>query len=55
MRQGWMSLIQAYNYSQAGDPVNAQADGMIQFLGKMPGVAEGAPPPAPRAKEPEAK
>jgi hypothetical protein len=50
-----MSLIQAYNYSEEGDPVNVQADDMIQFLGKMPGVTEGGPQPASRAKKPGAK
>ncbi len=55
MRQGWMSLIQAYNYSEEGDPVNVQADDMIQFLGKMPGVTEGGPQPASRAKKPGSK
>jgi len=55
LRQGWMSLIQAYNYSEDRDPVNAQSDDMIQFLGKMPGVAEGTPKPAQRARNPELK
>lgn len=55
LRQGWMSLIQSYNFSQDRDPINAQSDGMIQYLGKMPGVADGAAPPALRAKKPGAK
>lgn len=55
LRQGWMSLIQAYNFSPDGDPVNKEADGMIQFLGRMPGITEGGPKPAPRPGRGEAK
>jgi cytochrome c-type biogenesis protein CcmH/NrfG len=55
LRQGWMSLIQAYNFSGDRDPVNTQSQGMIEFLGKMPGVAEGAALPKPRPKQPEAR
>jgi tetratricopeptide (TPR) repeat protein len=55
LRQGWMSLIQAYNYSKDHDALNTQSDGMIQYLGKMPGVSEVAPQPVPRAKQPVAK
>lgn len=56
LRQGWMSLIQAYNQSKDRDTVNAQADEMIRYLGKMPGIVEGLPPGAvQRAPKPEAK
>lgn len=54
LRQGWMSLIQSYNYSQDRDPINMQSDEMIRFLGKMPGVVEGVPPgAAQRTRKPE--
>lgn len=55
LRQGWMSMIQAYNFSEDRDPVNREAGSMIQFLGKMPGVAQGSTGPAPRPRKPEAK
>jgi cytochrome c-type biogenesis protein CcmH/NrfG len=55
MRQGWMSLIQAYNYSQDSDAINAQSDEMIRFLGKMPGIVESVPGTAQRARKPEPK
>lgn len=55
LRQGWMSLIQAYNFSQDRDPVNEQSESMMQFLGKMPGVTEGMTQPATRARKPEPK
>jgi tetratricopeptide (TPR) repeat protein len=55
LRQGWMSLIQAYNFSDDRDPVNKESGGMIQYLGKMPGVVEGGSAPAPRAGKPVAK
>jgi cytochrome c-type biogenesis protein CcmH/NrfG len=56
MRQGWMSLIQAYNFSQDRDPINAQSDEMIRYLGRMPGIVEGVPPgTTQRPRKPEAK
>ena len=56
LRQGWMALIQAYNYSESRDLVNAEAEDLIKYLGKMPGIAaDGAPAPAPRPQKPEAK
>jgi cytochrome c-type biogenesis protein CcmH/NrfG len=55
LRQGWMSLIQAYNFSDDRDPVNKESGGMIQFLGKMPGVADPGGAPALRPAKPEAK
>lgn len=54
LRQGWMSLIQAYNFSRDRDAVNTQSDEMIRYLGKMPGIAEGIPSGAvQRAPRPE--
>jgi tetratricopeptide (TPR) repeat protein len=55
LRQGWMSLIQAYNYSPDRDPVNTQSQSMIEFLSKMPGVSDGVAMPQPRPKQPGAK
>jgi cytochrome c-type biogenesis protein CcmH/NrfG len=55
LRQGWMSMIQAYNFSDDRDPVNKESGSLIRFLGKMPGVSEGMTAPAVRVPREEAK
>lgn len=43
LRQGWASLIQAYNYSDASNPLNPESERLIHHLEKTPGL-----PPLPK-------
>ena len=43
LRQGWASLIQAYNYSDTNNPLNLESQKLIDHLEKTPGL-----PPLPK-------
>jgi tetratricopeptide (TPR) repeat protein len=50
LRQGWASLIQAYNYSEASNPLNLESEKLIGHLEKTPGL-----PPLPKNESPKKK
>ncbi len=50
LRQGWAALIQANNYSAAGDVINQESSQIIEHLEKTPGLPRAAKNELPKKK-----